>query len=117
MFWKTKAKQDRDSQGTFEILDPKTYEKAIEKGNVQLVDVRTPREFKSGHLGQAINIDFFRTGTFRLEIEKLDKAKPIYLYCRSGQRSQKAAKKLLKWGFSEVYDLEGGILNWMKSKQ
>ena len=117
MFWKTRSKQDTDTPGTFEILDPETYEKAIEKGNVQLVDVRTPREFKGGHLGQAVNIDFFRTGSFRLEMEKLDKTKPLYLYCRSGQRSQKAARKLLKWGFTEVYDLEGGILNWVQNKK
>ena len=116
MFWRTKSKEDNSTKGIFEILDPEAYEKIIGKDNIQLVDVRTPREFKGGHLGSAINIDFFRTGQFRLEMEKLDKAKPVYLYCRSGQRSQKAAKKLLKWGFSEVYDLKGGILNWMNYK-
>ena len=117
MFWRTKSEEDAGIQGTFEILEPEAYEKIIGKENIQLVDVRTPREFKNGHLGSAINIDFFRTGYFRLEMEKLDKTRPVYLYCRSGQRSLKTAKKLLKWGFSEVYDLEGGILNWMKYKQ
>jgi len=112
MFWKTKSKDAKEEFGSFTVLDPKSYKQAISGGKTQLVDVRTAREYKSGRIANAINIDLFRPGHFRLEFEKLDKTKPVFLYCRSGQRSQKAAKKLLKWGFTEVYDLEGGILKW-----
>ena len=46
----------------------------------------------------------------------LDKEKPVYLYCRSGKRSASAAEKLKEAGFTEVYNLKGGILAW-KEKQ
>jgi len=114
MFWKTKSKESKGSVGTFKILAPEEYKKAIAKGGTQLVDVRTAREYKSGYIANAINIDLFRPGHFRTKFEQLDKNKPVYLYCRSGQRSRKAAAKLLKLGFSELYDLEGGILNWLE---
>lgn len=99
-----------------EVLDPETYKKRIGEKEVQLVDVRTPKEYKSGHLAKAVNIDFFHHGSFRTSFEKFNKEEPVYLYCRSGQRSLKAAKKLISWGFTKVYDLEGGILNWQKPR-
>lgn len=109
MFWKVK---NPDISGAFKILDPQEYKEAILGGDTQLIDVRTPREYQSGYIANAINIDIFRPGYFRSEVHKLDKNRPVYLYCRSGQRSRKAAHKLIKWGFAEIYDLEGGILNW-----
>lgn len=115
MIWKTTSKKSNDHTSTFNVLDPERYKQAIASGRTQLVDVRTAREYKSGYIANAINIDLFRPGHFKIEIEKLDKTKPVFLYCRSGQRSRKAAKKLVKWGFSEIYDLEGGILNWENS--
>lgn len=95
-----------------EILDTKAYKQAVLGKNVQLVDVRTQREFRSGHIGKAVNIDFFKGGAFDRAFEKFDKQKPVYLYCRSGNRSQKAARKLVALGFEKVYDLKGGILQW-----
>lgn len=112
MFWKTRSAEDEIAKGAFKVLDPKAYKKAISSGKTQLVDVRTAREYKNGHIANAINIDLFRAGHFRTEIEKLDKQKPVYLYCQSGQRSRKAAQRLLKWGFTEVFDLKGGLLEW-----
>jgi len=80
---------------------------------IQLVDVRTPQEYNDGHLKNAENINFYDTN-FLDQMSKLDKKKDLYLYCRSGNRSGKAAKKLEKMGFTKVYDLEGGIINWNK---
>jgi|SRR5690606_15742508 len=94
------------------ILDPSTYSEAIKGNKVQLVDVRTPGEYKGGHIKKAINIDFFNKVNFDVSFEKLDKEKPVYLYCRSGSRSQKAAKRLIGMGFTQVYDLKGGYMNW-----
>ncbi|MCP4975567.1 MAG: rhodanese-like domain-containing protein [Maribacter sp.] len=96
----------------FEILDKNTFKEAIQQKKVQLVDVRTPREYKGGHIGKAINIDLFQGGSFKQAFEKLDKNKPVYLYCRSGSRSKKAAQKLLDMGFEMVYDLKGGYMSW-----
>ena len=96
----------------FEILDKKAFKMVIQQKNIQLVDVRTPREFKAGHINKAINIDLFQPSNFKLAFEKLNKNKPVYLYCRSGSRSKKAAQKVLDMGFEKVYDLKGGFMHW-----
>lgn len=97
---------------TIVILNKHQYAEAIASKKVQLVDVRTPSEYNSGHIKKAINIDFFNASNFQISFEKLDKSQPIYLYCRSGARSQKAARKLAGMGFSEIYDLQGGYVSW-----
>ncbi|MCK0160988.1 rhodanese-like domain-containing protein [Allomuricauda sp. F6463D] len=95
-----------------DILDREDYKNAISKGKVQLVDVRTRGEFMSGHIKGAKNIDFFQGASFETAFSKLNKDQPIYLYCQSGNRSQKAARKLVIMGFSKVYDLRGGYRAW-----
>ena len=94
------------------VLTPAEYKTAIAQPKVQLVDVRTPNEFKSGHIKNAVNIDFFNQAQFKNSIGKFDKNQPIYLYCRSGNRSKSAASLLSKMGFEQIYDLKGGYLNW-----
>jgi rhodanese-related sulfurtransferase len=96
----------------FEVLDTNDFKTAIRNKKVQLVDVRTSREYKAGHIGKAINIDWFQKGTFEQSFARLKKSKPIYLYCRSGSRSRKAARKVLDMGFEKVYDLKGGYMRW-----
>ncbi|WP_317168323.1 rhodanese-like domain-containing protein [Pelagihabitans pacificus] len=93
-------------------MDVHTYADAIMGNKVQLVDVRTPREFNQGHIKNAINIDFYDSTNFERSFGKLDKGKPVYIYCRSGARSQKAAKKLLDMGFSKIFDLKRGYMGW-----
>ena len=95
----------------FKVLDVQAFKVAVENKKVQLIDVRTSEEFKSGHIKGAKNIDFF-SGKFNVEFNKLDKEKPLYLYCRSGSRSRQTANKLSVMGFTEIYDLKGGILNY-----
>lgn len=96
----------------FEVLEKNAFKAAIRNKKAQLVDVRTPREYRVGHIGKAINIDLFQGGAFEQAFEKLDKRKPVYLYCRSGSRSRKAARKVLNMGFQKVYDLKGGYMRW-----
>lgn len=79
--------------------------------DVQLIDVRTAEEYKTGFIAGAQNIDFY-SSTFSEDISKLDKSKPVLLYCKSGGRSSKCAKKLLSAGFVKIYDLDGGISKW-----
>lgn len=86
-------------------------ESILEMEDVQLIDVRTPEEFLEGHIANAQNIDFY-SDTFDDDILKLDKSKPVVLYCKSGGRSANCAEKLIKAGFVKVYDLEGGITQW-----
>lgn len=76
-----------------------------------LVDVRTADEYSKGHLANSVNIDW-NGNDFDVEIAKLDKAKPVYVYCLSGGRSGQAAAKMRADGFKEVYELQGGIMKW-----
>ncbi|MBX7226000.1 MAG: rhodanese-like domain-containing protein [Chitinophagales bacterium] len=83
--------------------------------NEQLIDVRTPEEFASGHLQNAVNINFY-SSDFKEQLEKLDKTKPVMVYCKSGGRSGKAAIILKELGFTIVYNLADGVEGW-KNKQ
>ena len=82
--------------------------------DVQLVDVRTSKEYDEIRIANAQNIDF-SSPTFEDDISKLDKEKPVILYCKGGTRSAKCAKKLKNAGFEKIYDLEGGISKWKHS--
>lgn len=79
--------------------------------NINLIDVRTPGEFNSGHLKQAANIDY-NDRKFLMEVRSLDKNKPTYIYCRSGGRSAGAMEKMKAEGFTKIYNMEGGIKAW-----
>jgi len=95
------------------LLTPEEFNTKIQNKKVQLVDVRTLREFNDGHIIKAKNIDFY-SRNFMAEINKLKKTQPVYLYCRTGARSRHAANKMGKMDFIEVYDLQGGISNWYR---
>ncbi len=88
----------------------------LEMEDVQLVDVRTPKEFEEIHIVNAQNIDF-RSPTFDDDIIKLDKSKPVLLYCKSGRRSAKCVEKLKEAGFEKIYELEGGISKWKHTEE
>lgn len=93
------------------VISTQEMQSLLKMDQVQLVDVRTPQEFKSGYIDNAQNIDF-KSPTFAQDILKLDKDKPVLLYCKSGGRSAKCAEKLQQAGFTKIYDLEGGISRW-----
>lgn len=80
--------------------------------NVQLVDVRTAKEREEGYIKNSQNIDF-QSPTFDEDILKLDKTKPVIIYCRTGKRSAACAEKLKDAGFVKIYDLKGGITQWL----
>lgn len=95
----------------FSNIDADAFAQLITNADVQLVDVRTPAEFAQGHIADALLIDFKAADFDALCAEKLDKARPVAIYCRSGKRSAAAAQRLVAAGF-EVYNLQGGILEW-----
>ena len=80
--------------------------------DVQLIDVRTPKEYEAGHIDDAINIDFLSGEHFTNEVNKLDKTKPVYIYCQMGGRSKKASEKLKNLGFTTIFDYGGGYGEW-----
>lgn len=93
------------------VLSPDEFA-AKKEGDVQLVDVRRPEEYAEGHIEGAVNYNFFGPD-FNAEAAQLDKNKPVLLYCRTGRRSAAASKKLQGMGFTEIYDLKGGYVNWV----
>ena len=100
-----------EKKGEVKIVSAEEMQTLIELEDVQLVDVRTPEEYQEGYIAQSQNIDF-NSPTFEEDIKELDKTRPVVLYCRSGGRSAKCAKKLIDAGFVKIYDLEGGISKW-----
>jgi rhodanese-related sulfurtransferase len=91
------------------------FQKAISLPNATLVDVRTPEEFTIEHIKGALNIDWYKRG-FKDSIQTIAKDKPIIIYCRSGNRTSKAASAMQALGFKEIYNLNKGIKDWKKSK-
>ena len=93
-------------------LAPDAFQAALQAAqNVQLVDVRTPEEYRSGYIAGAVNINFY-DADFAQQIARLDKEKPLMVYCAVGGRSGKAAAKLTEMGFKNVTDLAGGMNAW-----
>ena len=77
-----------------------------------IMDVRTDDEFSTGYIEGALNIDFYMGNKFISEIDKLDKSKSYFIYCKSGARSGQTCELMKQKGFKKVYNLEGGILGW-----
>ncbi len=103
----------KKSTTTVTILNPTDFKTAINSKKVLLIDVRTSNEYHAGHINKAISLDYFKQRPFLEFINQLDKELPIYLYCRSGNRSKRAAKQLSRLGFLYIYDLRGGYLAWV----
>jgi rhodanese-related sulfurtransferase len=80
--------------------------------DVQVVDVRRSKEYNSGHITGAINIDFYKS-SFVEDINKLDKSKTTVVYCKSGNRSNKSALIMDSLGFTDFYDFSEGINGWI----
>ncbi len=78
-----------------------------------VLDVRTKNEVAKGAIPNSVNYDLF-DDNFEAEIDKLDKTKPVYVYCASGGRSGEAMEMMQKKGFVEVYNLDGGYAAWKK---
>ncbi|MBE7696506.1 rhodanese-like domain-containing protein [Tenacibaculum finnmarkense] len=80
---------------------------------IQLLDVRTPEECSQGIIKDAIMINIFADDFEEIALKKLDKTKPVYVYCRSGRRSVSASVRLKKRGF-DVYNILGGYIDYQK---
>lgn len=100
-----------DPQTEIKVISPEEMQTFLELDDIQIVDVRTPEEYETGFINNSQNIDF-KSPTFDEDIKKLDKTKPVILYCRSGGRSARCSEKLKDAGFVKIYDLEGGITQW-----
>lgn len=100
------------SSKNIKIIDPVSFTKEIEKiSNAQILDVRTPEEFATEHLQKAENVNWL-SADFATNTTKYNKSQPVFVYCKSGRRSHQAAEKLAELGFTNIIEMEGGIINW-----
>jgi rhodanese-related sulfurtransferase len=82
--------------------------------NGNIIDVRTLDEYNSGHIENAMLIDYYR-GDLQHRLDSLDKSVPVLIYCRSGNRSATATNIMEFLGFRLIYNLENGIISWKEA--
>jgi rhodanese-related sulfurtransferase len=92
-------------------LSVSEFSSKVTEAGIITLDVRTPGEFNEGHIAGAILVDF-QSGNFESEIATLDKSKTYAVYCRSGSRSGQAVKIMSDAGFTNLYNLNGGVIDW-----
>ncbi len=105
------CKQETKNDATLKLITVEEMDSMLKMDQVQLIDVRTPKEYALGHIEGATNIDF-NDDDFETLIKKIDKTKPIAVYCGSGGRSRRCANYMKEAGFKKIYDVDGGITEW-----
>lgn len=103
------------SNATLETVSPEAAAEVIASTpDVVVLDIRTPEEFAEGFIEGASNIDFYRSD-FADQLDALDKNAPYVVYCRSDNRSGQAMETFADLGFTNVTEIDGGIVNWYES--
>lgn len=105
----------RSQSPVIEKLGPDEFEKGLSSGPVQILDVRTAAEFKTGHIKNALQADWTQQQQFLDRIQYVDKDKPVFIYCLVGGRSAAAADWMRKNGYTRVSELTGGINSWKRA--
>lgn len=95
-------------------VDAAAAEKLVNDSKVIVLDVRTPKEFREGHIQGATNLNF-NAKSFDKELGTLDKSRPYLVHCAAGGRSSKAVKTMQELGFTNIYHLEPGMKGWEKA--
>ena len=96
-------------------VDPKKWNKLIVDKETLVLDSRKPFEYEVGTFKKSVNPDVDNFREFPKYLNKLDKKKPIAMFCTGGIRCEKASVFLEKKGFKNVFQLKGGILNYLKN--
>lgn len=97
-----------------EKVPPAAFEKQLSEQKGQLIDVRTTREFESGHLAGATHMHIY-DADFTKRVDSLHKDQTVYVYCKAGGRSSEAVELLKQKGFVHIVELEGGIDAWTQA--
>lgn len=92
-------------------VDAKQFKDLLGKEEGTVLDVRTPEEWAEGTIPNAVKMNY-HDDNFEMQVEELDKEKPVFVYCKKGGRSSSAADILEEKGFKKVYNLDGGISAW-----
>jgi len=106
-----KADDKPDAKPVHKSVGVDEFEKLTKQPNAVILDVRTPAEYATGHLKDAVLIDL-NSKDFDQKIKALDKDKTYLVHCAVGMRGEKACKRLDTFDFPKVYNLEGGIKAW-----
>ncbi len=108
----TACSSDTTTQ-SIELVSPADVAQVIadDPAGLVVLDIRTPEEFNEARLADAIMVDFY-ADDFADQLDTLDKDVPYVMYCRTGNRSSDAVKTMKDLGFVEVYEIDGGIVNW-----
>lgn len=93
------------------LVDVKQFATEILKKDAVILDIRTPEEYALGRINGAINIDYYASD-FADELDQLDKDASYKIYCNSGNRSASALQIMQQLGFTDVVELDGGIVAW-----
>jgi phage shock protein E len=108
----TACSSDTTTQ-SIELVSPTDAAQVIadDPAGLVVLDIRTPQEFNEARLADAVMVDFYAED-FAAQLGTLDKDVPYVMYCNSGNRSSEAVKTMKDLGFVEVYEIDGGIVNW-----
>ena len=99
---------------TVKNVGPEEFDKLRAQTNTVVLDVRTEKEFKAGHIPGAVNLDF-NAPDFAKKAGELDKSKTYLVHCAGGVRSAKACGVMEKIAFTNVVNLEPGFKAWEKA--
>lgn len=94
-----------------EDVNVQEFASVIEGPGIVILDVRTPEEFAQGHIAGSININV-ESPDFTSKVEQLDKSQTYAVYCRSGRRSGVATQQMESLGFTSLYNMDGGVIDW-----
>jgi len=113
---KNPASPGQDGEKVFRRLTVLQADSLIQanlgNANFIIVDVRTPSEYGSGHLENALSVNY-NASDFEERLNQFDKTATCLVYCRSGSRSAAAVAKMQELGFLIVYEMLGGISAWI----
>lgn len=98
------------------VINVQEFKSKLNLPDAQIIDVRTDAEVAQGMIPNAEQMDVADWNGFVAATKSLDPDKPVLVYCKSGGRSNRAATYLVENGFTEVYDLGGGITDWTRNK-
>ncbi|MEM9050987.1 MAG: rhodanese-like domain-containing protein [Bacteroidota bacterium] len=109
----TSTGQSDETESTLRVVDVEEAISLLEKEEIVLIDVRTPAEVSSGYIEGALHWNYHNWDALVANAEQLDKTKAVMVYCKAGGRSGKTASYLKERGFEKVYDIRGGMNEWL----
>ena len=108
----TAEEQRALDSGAYHLISSEAAEDLVDRGGVTILDVRSPQEYGDGHLRDSLNMRYDSFDQLPPELEGLDRDAPVLAYCRTGNRARITCAQLINNGFTKVYNLDNGILDW-----